>query len=391
MMWLLILFFLSLLVGPLGGISISSGVTIYIHDVFLLVVLVAGLFSLLKTKRFQRPVLFYPIAAFFCIGVVSLLVNYFRFTPGEIVQSSLYLWRWGAYALLYVVLSQQSLSSSFLLFGLFSFGTGLSVLGYVQYVLYPELRNLSYLGWDPHLYRLFSTLLDPNFVGILIVVTVFLGFYLWKTSHYKVVPFLEILNLVALYLTYSRSSYAAFIAGVLAYIIYYKKWNAILFIAVFIIALVYIPKPGGKTLLLRRMDSTVSRIENWQESIRLISASPIIGNGFNTLRFAQHPGMLTEGELVSKAGAGVDSSILFLFATTGVLGVLAYGWIIVKELQFIQKNKSLPEFSGLIIVSITSLMTHSIFVNSLVYPWVVIWMWTLFAAGELLVNAKRKK
>ncbi len=379
----LILFFCSLLAGPLGGITIFSGVTVYLHDVILCALLVTGILTSGERKKYA-PVLLYPILSFFGIGLLSLVVNYSRFTPIEIVQSSLYLWRWGAYALLYIILVRRLSQSSIIFGGLYGFGTALSVFGFVQYLLYPELRNLSYLGWDPHLYRLFSTLLDPNFTGIIIVLTLCSGMYLWSGTKKTWISLMQIINLVALYLTYSRSSHLALIIASVVYALYYKKWKMILCIALFIVALVYIPKPGGKTLLLSRMDSTISRIENWQDSLHIIEKSPILGNGFNTLRFIQKmPRPLADGELVSRARSGVDSSILFLLATTGILGLTSYGWIVWKTVNFFRQYKKLKDYSGVLLVSFVAVTVHSMFVNSLVYPWVMIWLWALLAAGEI--------
>ena len=175
---LVIIFFLSLLVGQLGGMTIAPGVTIYIHDFVLCILLLVGFINTYKKNKFVRPALLVPIVSFILVGVVSLLVNYSRFQPDQIGQSALYLLRWSAYAGLYLLIVQKIVSAPMLFAGLFGFGTTLSFFGLVQYVLYPELRNVSYLGWDPHYYRLFSTLFYPNFVGILIVITFFLGIYM---------------------------------------------------------------------------------------------------------------------------------------------------------------------------------------------------------------------
>ena len=48
-------------------------------------------------------------------------------------------------------------------------GSLIVLLGFIQLMFYPALRNLYYLGWDEHLYRMFSTFLDPNFAGAFFV------------------------------------------------------------------------------------------------------------------------------------------------------------------------------------------------------------------------------
>jgi hypothetical protein len=360
--------------------TIAPGVTIYIHDVVLCIVLFVGVLRVFAKKKYIRPALLLPIVSFILVGAVSLLFNYFRFKPDQIGQSALYLLRWSTYAGLYLLIVQEIVSAPMLFAGLFGFGTTLSVFGLVQYVFYPELRNLSYLGWDPHYFRLFSTLFDPNFAGILIVLTFFLGIYMRRKMVRKTLILAHGVNVLALYLTYSRSSFVAFIVWVLCLIIFYKKWKWLALLAVFILALVIIPKPGGKTLLLTRMDSSVARLGNWQESIGIIARAPIIGNGFNTLRFVRSSDV---DNSPSRAAAGLDSSILFLLATTGSIGTVVYGWIFWSLIRLYR-----TVFGGLLYSVLAALLVHSVFTNSLFYPWVMIWLWVFVGAGELMIRKK---
>jgi hypothetical protein len=386
----LIIFFISLMLGQLGAIPIIPGVTVYAHDILITVLLITGILRAYKRKTFVRPVLFWPIIVFAAVALTSLIVNAYRFETKALIESSLYFFRWVAYAGLYIVLVQERMNPSLLLMGLFGFGSGISTLGLVQYFLYPELRNLSYLGWDPHYYRLFSTLLDPNFTGMIIVLTLFIGTFVWKKTKQRSIWVAQMVNIIALYLTYSRSSYGALIAGGIAYVIFYKQWKTCIYIMLFVLALVLIPKPGGKTLLLTRMDSTLSRVGNWQESVGIIAQSPLFGHGFNTLRYIPRKAeyISPDGD-VSHARAGLDSSILFLLATTGALGTFAYGWIIYSLMRFYRIHTVLHDQFGVLISVFTALAVHSLFSNSLFYAWVMLWIWIFVAAGEWGVNKKK--
>ena len=388
---LLTVFFGSLLLGQLGGLSLWPGVTLYIHDVILGVVLLVGLISIFRNKKISIPYLLIPIILFVAAGVISLLVNLFRFSLPQIGQASLYLFRFAAYACLYgILVCQKRLSSRFLLTRLFWFGVVMSIIGFFQYIWYPQLQNLSYLGWDPHYLRLFSTLFDPNFVGIIIVLTLLLGFYLWQRKHSILIVAGECISLLALYLTFSRSSYLAFIFAVLTYVIFRKQWKILLFLAVFVLAIIFIPKPGGNTLILTRVDSTVARIGNWQESLGIIAKAPIFGNGFNTLRFVydkSHPDV-TPGP-ISKSAAGLDSSLLFILATTGIVGFAAYIWLGIASVKLFWSQKRLNSARGIMIMILVALLIHSLFTNSLFYPWVMLWFWIFMAAFELEATAKK--
>ncbi len=362
----------SLLVGQLGGIPLKEGVVVYFHDIVTCVLVGLVVFRYRKQGMQRSPVLGIPILVFAAIGVLSLVVNIPRYTPAQLGEASLYLIRWVLYAGIYVASLHKQINSQFLKRGLFFTGTGVAALGLIQYALYPGLQNLWYLGWDPHYYRLFSTFLDPNFVGIVIALTMFIGLAERKLFVGRVFWVSQMINGLALYLTYSRSTYLAFAAGVVAWIIVKKEWRLLwgLVLFAFVIAL---PKPGGDTLKLTRVNSTLSRLENWQASIARFSEAPLLGHGFNTLRFRPiftQPPILAG--VVSRAAAGVDSSVLFLLITTGVLGTAVYGWLLIRM------GRLSWGFSILIIV----LLVHSLFTNSLVYPWVLVILWMYAGAVE---------
>ena len=388
---LTLLFFVSLLFGQLTGIVVAPGVTLYLHDVLLVTLLmVAGIRSI--TKPFRRPALLPAIAGFAGISLLSLVPAASKFAPAEVIQSAMYAVRWITYALLYVVVVQRVVPMGIWLWGLYGTGVGFAVLGLAQYVLYPSLANLSYLGWDPHYYRVFSTLLDPNFTGILLVFTLFLGAAL-LVMHKKTRWWLLIVQsttMLALLLTYSRSSYVAFLAGVLVWIIMRRTWKlGIIGMAVFVFAVLLLPQHGLDVLRLTRLDSTMARIGNWKESLAIIGQSPLVGHGFNTLRFLrEHRGETLDRVIISKAGAGMDSSLLFIGATTGLVGFGAYAWLWYKAVILAKRlrNKKNSVLRYAYLMTLVSLFMHSLFVNSAFYPWVMIWVWILVGVIEFIFD-----
>lgn len=381
-----LLFFVSLLFGQLTGIVVAPGVTLYFHDVLLVTLLtVAGIRSMVKP--FHRPALLAAITGFTGISLFSLLINASKFAPAEVIQSGMYAVRWLTYALLYVVVVQRIIPVDFWLWGLYGTGTGFALLGIIQYLLYPSLRNLSYLGWDPHYYRVFSTLLDPNFTGILLVFTLFLGGALAVMQQKKQWWFVatQSVTMLALLLTFSRSSYVAFLAGVLIWIVMRRKWKVgALGIAVFVFAVLLLPQHGLDVLRLTRLDSTMARIGNWKESIAVMSQSPLLGHGFNTLRFLREHRDIVDRVIISKAGAGMDSSLLFVGATTGLVGLGVYVWLWYKAVTLVKRlrNKKNSVLRYAYLMTLVSLFVHSIFVNSAFYPWVMLWMWILVGVIE---------
>ena len=346
---LLIVLWFSLLLGQLGGIPLGDGVRLYAQDIVLsALVLVSavrhGLIRKLPTFR-----LFLPIALFTFAGVLSLGSN---FSTGF-----LYLVRWVAYAFLYAVVLVSPLSVRFWLWWLASFGVALGTIGLVQFVWYPDLRNLWYLGWDPHYCRVFATLLDPNYVGILLVLTIFILAFIFRSFRWQ----MGVIG-VALLLTYSRSSYLALLTGVCVVIVSFKRWKEGLFLFLFfLLAIVYLPKAGGDTLSLDRYDSTISRIQNWNQTIARIGERPVFGYGLGV--------------------TGIDSSLLYVGVTTGIVGFASYLWLVLAQVRLALGSRD-RYFKVLMLSSMSALFVHSLFVNSLFYPWVMIWMWILAGVAE---------
>lgn len=384
MMYALVFLFLgSLSFGQLGAIPVASGITVYSHDLILVILVLYSLAHL--PKKIPHFTLRIPIVTFFSVCVLSLLVNLTQFSPQEMITSALYALRWGVYASLYFIVIASPLKPITWLWGLYASGTAVAILGMTQYLLYPSLRNLIYLGWDPHLYRLFSTFLDPNFAAMAFVLTLILGQYLWFHAKNKIIlAFTQFVALIALFLTYSRSGYLAFVVALCMVCVFYKKiWVAFVGIILFGCVLFVLPTPGGEGVRLLRTVSTYARVENWKRGMQLIGERPVLGYGFNTLRFVQRAhGWTNDSVIVSKASAGIDNSLQFVWATTGIVGFGVYLlWLIVSMLLL---GKHTLVFS-----SIISLLVHSQFSNSLFYPFLMLWMWILLGTVERQASSGR--
>src|SRR3989344_755056 len=208
MEWVKILFFISLLFGTVVSVTVLPGVTLYLHDFFLVLLLASSVLT--KTKQKLQAKLMPFITLFGIVSLLSLLINSNRISLPELGISSLYLIRWLMYAGIYIIVLRKQINATSWLVGLFGVGVGYALIGIIQFFLYPDLRNLMYLGWDPHYYRLFSTILDPNFAGIIFVFTVLLGFYFYVQRKHRLLLSAMLIPIIALVLTFSRSSYLAF-------------------------------------------------------------------------------------------------------------------------------------------------------------------------------------
>src|SRR3989344_966575 len=389
-----IAFFGSLLLGQLGGLIVAPGVVVYVHDIILVGVLILFGMRKITTNPKSSFRLGLPILVFIGSGVLSLLGNWTRFPKGEILVSALYLVRWASYAGLYFIV-QWDLMPSFWLDGLFWVGTGFGLVGFAQYFLYPDLRNLSYLGWDPHYYRLFSTLLDPNFVGIILVLTLFLGLRRLEAARTIKNGLLFVCALVALILTYSRGSYLAFVTGFLFWSAVRRQWTyGLVLLVIFAIGIVSAPLRNLEILRIDRRETALARVGNWRETIGLIIRSPLIGHGFNTLRYITPTPQIKTDMPLSRAGAGVDSSVLFVGASIGFIGLVSFGllaWQAVGIARLLLSRKQTKSIGGAVAGSMVALFVHSMFANSLFYPWVMVWFWILMGSAERMIIFGRKR
>lgn len=384
-----VLFFITLPFGQLGGFMFNPGIVVYLHDLFILPILGFALHSTRASPG--KLYLQKAITWFILICAASLMVNRREFSQQELFLSSLYLVRWVLYAGLYVAVTAGIIKEFFWIMGIYAVSVVVALLGFVQYIYYPTLRNMYYLGWDEHYYRLFSTFLDPNFVGLFIALGFILGLYIVLTTIDRRRKFLvfmcQLILFIALLLTYSRSSFIGFATGIIVYLIIYRKVAMFfVFLTVFFVSASLLPTRGRDILKITREESALARLGSWQHSINLFWEKPVLGHGFNTLRFIQlKRGYVSDEPFISRSASGVDNSILFVSIATGSIGAGVYIFILYKQLLIgisllnSIKNKAL---GAAYVATLGALVSHSMFVNSLFYPWIILWIWVLTGVAE---------
>ena len=142
---------------------------------------------------------------------------------------------------------------------------------------------------------------------------------------------------------------------------------------------------------LFRIVSTEARIDSAKVAVEIIKNNPFFGVGFNTYRYAQvkYGFRNVVGSKSSHADAGTDNNLLFITATTGVVGLIFYLsllWVVIKKAYESYRNyksKDIQKYIGLILVaSVGGIMVDSFFINSLFYSFVMIWIWILLGLVE---------
>ncbi|HZQ29513.1 MAG TPA: O-antigen ligase family protein [Patescibacteria group bacterium] len=329
------------------------------------------------TGKFYKPIMLFMAALF-----LSLFLNFGSLELKQFLISGAYLLRLGFYfAIYFLILNSKKVKQKLPSLMLIS-GTLLLIIGFIQYAFYPDLRNLYYLGWDEHLYRLFSSFLDPNFAGSFFVL--FFVFLIGTLNKNKFKYLLSGLSVLAVFLTYSRSGYVMLITSTIVFFLLKGKYTFIIgFVLVFLITLVAISKLShsseGTNLL--RLASTEARVDSAKNAIAIFKNSPIFGVGFDSYRYAQHRyGFLNKNWENVHSGAGTDNSFLFILATSGMVGFLAYIYLLLSILKNSLRSKD--RYSIILFSSLVGLIINSLFVNSLFYPAILLWLMALLGLRE---------
>ncbi len=390
--------FLSIIVssilGELTRIYLGNSIGISLLDIVSFFSLIYVIFLYVKNKNDQ---IFSNLKYFlFFIGIcfLSLLLNLRNFTVNQILISSLYLWRFISYFSIYFLAKKLWIKNKKLLINsLFIWGISFIVLGFLQYILYPNLRNLYYLGWDDHLYRLFSTFLDPDFAGVFIASFIIYLFTFFKKRNKKIniiIPISIIISFISLLLTYSRGAFIAFFISLIILVFISKnkiyKYLLGIFILFFILFAAFFTNSKLEPINLLRTYSISQRFISLNHAFTIFSKSPIWGIGFNTYRYEQEKlGFLKNNSDISHAGAGTDNSFIFILATTGVIGLFFYLLLFKKLLQKFwkssltinSKQSNYHNDNKFIFCSILTVFIGSLFVNALFYPPIMVWTWSL--------------
>ncbi len=344
---LIALLFITFPIGQIVRWEFLGGQVVIRPNDFIACVL--GLFGILKISGPLKK----PLLLWFGAMVLSLGVNFFYYSLPEIMVGASYIVRFVLYSGLYFIFKDYKLNKN--IFVLIS--VLISILGFVQYLFIPDVSFLSQFNWDPHYYRLISTFLDPGFTGAILV----LGLLVTKNKVAWIIIYL------ALALTYSRTSFLMFVSAY-AVISIYKKSPRIFIgaVAIMLATLIFLPRTFGDGTKLSRETSTWARLENWQKTIVAWTTKPVFGVGYNVYRYA------TNSAVDSHAGAGADSSLLLVLATTGIVGFIGY-------LGLIRKIWLTGKHDVVFAASFIGIIIASFFNNTLFYPYVMEWLWILLA------------
>lgn len=363
--------------GQLQRIEISPNVAFYLHDVFI----TGWLFFVL----FFKPHFYRKISRTFLnylkknhwLKLVSVVLIISEITTvkfcltNQTITPLLYLSRLFAYLIFALnvkfELNNSKIKKNYLQSQYFFAGGLIAVLGLFQFIFLPDVRFLFLYGWDDHFYRLISTLFDPAFTGLVLLIA--LIFSLKTKNSRKIIYALRLLFLLAIILTFSRATY---LAGILAFIYfgvnklkfdkYLLKKSVIIIILVILSSgfLQYVK--GGEGTNLFRTSTILARFENSLEIIQNMNLpSLLIGGGWFT--------NLNQNLKIQDHSKVPDNLIIMLVSTLGIPGFIV---LLAGICEIAKKSLKLsPVFFSILI----AIIIHAQFNNALFQPFIWLYFW----------------
>lgn len=339
-----------------------------------------------------------PIAAVISTMLASFLANYSGYATDELLSGALYQVRWVEYMLVLPMGFDffRTRVRAWRYVGLLvTCGVLVSLLGFIQLQIFPDFSFMAPSGWDPHVGRLLSTWFDPNFLAgwLAFLITISLAIALglpWARAKWW---WLAIgVMVAAVVLTFSRSGYLALVVG--AGLVTAVRSRSIFFIGLLgiIATIFFVPRVQERVIGIRTVDETAQlRIVSWENAFEVINDHPVFGIGYNLYRYIQvEYGFLDDTKIHSASGS--DSSLLSIWVTTGLLGLLAYLWLLLamfREAWRTWRNKELPrEWQGYglgLVAGLLALLLHAQFVNGLFYPHIMQTIW-IFVAIAIMIR-----
>lgn len=354
------IFLISLLLfvagGELGKIHLTAEIAVYLHDFLLIAYLLFNFNNLKKIiKKLKKINKINKKILLLLVLNVFLAISYAIYQNQLQLTSFLYMARALAY-FLFILLLKKNFNKQKILNVFLSASFLILILGLLQYFLLPDLTSLYHLGYDDHFYRLASTLLDPNFTGLILVFNCL--YYFNQKNLDKKDIFLALLFLLGLALTYSRASYLSLLLASTYLIISSQKISKLfitLCLVLFIILIPFLPKKsGGEGVNLARLSSISARVTSAQQYLSSNQGPTIF---FGQGPFSPQYQINQEGNISHARFA--DNFLIFLYNGFGIFGTSLILLLLIKEFKQRWGSKQHWQISLLI-----ALLVHSLFNNN---------------------------
>ena len=404
-----------LIIGNVGRIPFLDMGTrqapLLLNDLAIGVVLVAGAMVSLRLRSLKLNDVVLAATVFIAIGALSAVsaIPRFGISSMELVASLAYLARWVFYLGVYVVVINHVRNSDAP--GLWSALEGalllLAAFGIVQAIFLPNFAFIVYpetgagtTEWDVQRNRLVSTILEPNVAAGMIVV-VLLGQIARLAFGAKTALWKPILLFAALAMTLSRSGALAFAIGVLIIVLVRGLSKRVMrfFAIVSGLLLLSLPRLIEFASEYHRFGvsdgSAMARVEAWRRAIITFVEHPWFGIGFNTYGYVQERMGFPRA---SAASYSTEGGLLFIAVMTGVVGLVVYLvmlWLVLRRCRRGWRDpRSTPSERSMFVgtaAATIAILVQSVFVNSLLVPFVMEALWLLWGLTFLADRAVRMR
>lgn len=184
--------------------------------------------------------------------------------------------------------------------------------------------------YDPHINRLFSTYLDPNFCACCINIGLSISLYYFlkikNNKRKKAIYFIySLFYVICIFLTRSRSGFLCMAFVLFGYLYaWLRKYSSgerlLVYLVVLLVAVILIEFSNINIFVRLRSGvsdgSSQHRFNSWKTGFETILINPLgIGYNFTGPYF---------GSSSAAAGNGLDSSLLLILMTSGILGFVLY-------------------------------------------------------------------
>jgi O-antigen ligase len=366
------LIFIFLILFPLGQL-VRIPIHFNVYSVVLHPIDVVAFASLVYfvIGNFKKPLLLVSFLGVIYVFFFTWLLSIPLFYSNEVMVGLMYILRLLSYSGLFFlswnVIEKYPKSREKMLTALIGVTAMSAVLGWVQYLIYPDLTKYVVWGWDDHLYRLAGTFFDPGYIAILLVFGLLASLGFFYKSKKNIYIYLCVFFLTSIGFTYSRAAFVALFFGVSTLAVLWKRYIIIpLLLLIIFLGILLLPRPSSSGVQLERLYSVYSRVGNYQETIELWKEYPLFGVGYNNLCLARKE-LSFDNSFRSHACSGADSSILYLLVTTGIVGL----FVMLGLLKDINEVLLKSHYSKILLSCFVALLVHSLFQNSFVYSWVM--------------------
>lgn len=381
---------------------------VLVNDLLVWTALAVCAAACLQARRLRVDPLVAVAGVFACIGTGSAVwaAQKYALSTYELLASLTYLVRWLAFFGLYVAVtnvardgdadalwgSLQRTALRFAAFGLFQ----VAAFSHFAQQIYPA--GPENMGWDDQGRRLVSTMLDPNFAGIFMLLPLLV--YLAQLAYGERMPLWKPLLLLAgVFLTVSRGTILGLVVGlgiVVAVCGVGRRLAKAAGVGLLLAApaLPFFVQFAAGFNKFKIDDSALARVEAWLHALTVIRDNPVFGIGFNTYLYVQRAyGWLHEG----RAPAGLDGGLLFITVLTGLAGLLTYVVLLalaVRRCRRLWRDAAAPPRArGFALgtgAGMVVLVLHSITVNSLLMSFIMEVQWLMVAIVAVYARAARR-